>query len=386
MGFKVYSNLSTTTHLDQKSGYVSETGEPYLNGYTYLKKLGNSSAKTSDGQTIMPVNDPTYWSWWTSQIRPWAVELAVGKFKEELHNRTTAALGIAIAQWDQTLGMAKKRLSVLGNFARKIPGASLVLVTGGYAARRQALRSLGRSLNIPSNNSDLRRLQKRSGEEWRRRLKTPGDLWLEFWFGWSASVADLSAAAKVLSDPRPLVRVVKGKVRKVWSKVVKNLGSHGTHHTDDVRLDVSAGVSGQVTVQNPNIYLANRLGLVNLAAVAWDAIPFSWVAGWFGNFQKFLEQLTWDAGLTIPQSTRYVGTRIELTMKRDGQWRLKSGQLTRVSGTATLYAKDRSKGWDGTVKIRLHAPRGNLTRCLSLGSVLLQKLSSFSTPLQYRRA
>lgn len=386
MGFKVYSSLSASSHLDQKSGYVSDTPEPYFTGFTYNKKLGNSRGTYEDGRYVMPVNDTTLWSWWIGTCRPDAAQKAVGKFKEKLYNDTTASLGIAIAQWDQTLGMAKKRLSMLDNFARRLPGATLILLTGQYAARKRALTLLGRSLNVPSNSSDLKRLQKRSGDEWRKRIRSPGDLWLEFWFGWSASVSDLQSVAKVLSDPAPLVRRVRGSHVAYYHRKDNTTGVNGTWLRTDSEIRVSAGASGTVTVSNPNAYLANRLGLVNLAAVAWDAIPFSWIVGWFGNFKQFLDQLTWDCGLNIPSSTRYIGTRMELKMTRTGQDRNSQGKLYRVNGNAVLYAKDRSKGWSGVVKLRFNPPSGNLTRCLSVASVLFQKLSKFSTPIDLRRA
>lgn len=386
MGYKVYSSLSASSHVDQKVGYVSDTPKPYIKGNSYSKKLGNSNGTLENGQIVMPVNDNLLWTWWTSSCKPIAVERAVGKLKEKIYNDTTASLGIAVAQWDQTLGMAKKRLSMLDNFARRLPGAALVLLTGQYAARKRELTLLGRTLKVPSNSSDLRRLQKRSGDEWRKRIRSPGDLWLEFWFGWSASISDLQATARVLSDPAPLVRRVRGSHVSYFARRDNTLGANGTWLRTDSEIRVSAGASATVTVANPNAYLANRLGLVNLAAVAWDAIPFSWVVGWFGNFKQFLDQLTWDCGLEIPSSSKFIGSRMELKMTRTGQDRNSSGKLYRVNGNAVLYAKDRSKGWSGSVKLRFNPPTGNLTRCLSVASVLFQKLSKFSTPIEYRRA
>lgn len=386
MGFKIYSNLSSPSRLDQKSGYVSDGKAPYVEKFTYSKKFGNSSGTYEDGRMVMPVNDPVGWSWWTSYVRDQAVRLAIGEFKERVFNNATASLGISIAQWDQTLGMASKRLNTLTNFARRLPGASLILLTGDYMRRKRALTALGRSLNLPANNSDLRRLHKRSLAEWRKIIRTPGDLWLEFWFGWSATVSDLSNVANVLSDPQPLVRVIRAGKPSYYERKVRENGSSGDWLQTVTEIRVSAGVSGTVTVTNPNAYLANRLGLVNLAAIAWDAIPFSWILGWFGNFKEFLDQLTWDTGLTVPQSTRLVGTRMELKMTRTGQVRSAAGKLYRVNGTSHLMASDRSKGWSGSVRLQFSPPTGNLTRSLSVASVLFQKLSKFSTPIDYRRA
>lgn len=385
--FKAYDTLNSTTHVRQKNGYVTSGSDFKKPTPSYFSAFGSTSAKTSWGQVIMPANDTTVRSKYWPKARTTAVARAIGDFKESMYKDKKASFGIAFAQWDQTLGMMSKRLHTLNNFARKIPGASIVLVTGDYFRRKAALKQLARSLNHPSNSADMQRLYKRSGDRWREIIRTPGDLWLEFWFGWSATVSDLKSGADVLADPAPLMQVVKGGGAGFEARSVFTPGSNGTFHYTRYEAKVFAGVSGTVTVTNPNLYLANRLGLINLASVAWDAIPFSWVVGFFGNFQEFLESLTWDAGASVPMSTRFTGTRAELSMERFGVWRNPTtGKTESVRGASKVYIRDRLQGWSGNVKLTLRAPIGNATRCLSLGSVLLQKLSTFSTPIQYRRA
>lgn len=381
--FKMYDSTSTPSFLSLKNGYVEV--KPYVGNNFYTKREGRSLARYDHGGVIMPVNDSAAWTWCQKGPIAKAIEFAVGDFRSEMFNNGSASIGIGIAQWDQTLGMASKRFGTLVNFAKRLPGASLLLVTGDYLRRKRALKALARSLNHPSNSSDMRRLYKRSVYDWRNRIKTPGDLWLEFWFGWSAIVADLSAVSKVLSDPEPQAVKLRGRSKVYDRKVFRTNGADGTWNQTTYEARVRGGASGTMTVLNPNAYLANRLGLVNLAEVAWDAIPFSWVLGWFGNFQTFLKSLTWETGVTVPMNTRLAGTYTILNLLRVGEYRNTLGVLTRFKGDCQITDSSRSKGWSGNPRLRLTPPTGNLTRVLSLSSVLLQQLSNFSIPVQFRK-
>jgi hypothetical protein len=66
-------------------------------------------------------------------------------------------------------------------------------------------------------------------------------------------------------------------------------------HKGKVR--VRCGV--EVQVDNPNLYLANKLGLTNPALIVYDAIPFSFVVNWFVTIEQFLSQMNMFAGVTV---------------------------------------------------------------------------------------
>ncbi len=67
----------------------------------------------------------------------------------------------------------------------------------------------------------------------------------------------------------------------------------------------------EVTISNPNLYLANNLGLANPAIVVWELIPFSFVVDWFVTVGQFLENGSAWLGLTVTKPyTTYGGTRL----------------------------------------------------------------------------
>jgi len=52
-------------------------------------------------------------------------------------------------------------------------------------------------------------------------------------------------------------------------------------------------------VDNPNLWLANRLGLINPATVIWDLIPWSFVVNMFVNVNQMVSSVTDEVGLNI---------------------------------------------------------------------------------------
>lgn len=67
------------------------------------------------------------------------------------------------------------------------------------------------------------------------------------------------------------------------------------------------------TLENKNLFLANRLGLVNPAAVAWELVPFSFVVDWFTNFGGYLDGFTDLVGLSYTDAYTTTYDRLEIT-------------------------------------------------------------------------
>lgn len=58
-------------------------------------------------------------------------------------------------------------------------------------------------------------------------------------------------------------------------------------------------LQARVRISNPNLYEANRLGLTNPAAVAWEVVPFSFLIDWFVNVGEVIGGYTSELGLEI---------------------------------------------------------------------------------------
>lgn len=113
--------------------------------------------------------------------------------------------------------------------------------------------------------------------------------------------------------------------------------------TDNYRTQLLA----TVYIDNPNLALANQLGFVNPATVAWELVPFSFLVDWFVPVGRFLSTWTDFAGYQFlePTTTRYVTTTYVFTKSnsRDGVTYVEDKTRTtvmRTSGIATPSITD----------------------------------------------
>lgn len=186
-----------------------------------------------------------------------------------------AAMALTLMDYNKSIDMIAKRTKQLLSFAKSV-------------ARLDPIRAY-QALNLPR------------GKLTKSHFKAPADLWLEFTFGWVPLVEDIGAAIEVLQG-FPRYERVKGAKSTVFTTVAPwDGGSSATTFTKQITI-----LSGGLRITNPNLLLANQLGFVNPAAVAWDAVPFSFVIDWFIPVGKFLNSFTADLGFGIeePMITR----------------------------------------------------------------------------------
>ena len=124
-----------------------------------------------------------------------------------------------------------------------------------------------------------------------------------------ASGADYQSCLETLSDPWPPSRRVS--VKKPW-KVgretdVSVVGPDQIVVAWDA--DGHEAFTARVEITNPNLWLANKVGLVNLPGVLWDIIPWSFLVNMFTNMGSVVNQMTDLAGVTLHGTS--LTTRIE---------------------------------------------------------------------------
>lgn len=122
--------------------------------------------------------------------------------------------------------------------------------------------------------------------------KSLGNKWLWYSYGVKPLVQDIYNGMDVLTRPAPEMKV-SGSGSASGSQNVG--GFYSTRY--DFRSSVR--ISAYVRVSNPNLWLANQLGLLN--PVQWfnEAISFSFVVDWFSNLSQVIMQMTDFAGLEI---------------------------------------------------------------------------------------
>lgn len=135
--------------------------------------------------------------------------------------------------------------------------------------------------------------------------------WLEVSYGVIPTYQDIYSAVDVIQNPIPPLRI-KGKGSS-FTKERYKLGPNGyTRYL--LRRDTfcASSYGTEVAVSNPNLYLANQLGLVNPLSFLLERTAFSFVANWFINLDQFMSQGTDFYGLALQNqytSTRQIQTK-----------------------------------------------------------------------------
>ncbi len=218
-----------------------------------------------------------------------ALNSARGEFLEKLGS--SAELAVNLAERNQAMRMITSRLQQLARAANTL--------------RKYGPVPFLQELTLDPDANQLKNARKRQ-KRWTKR-KDVANTWLEYHFGWEPLVKDIWSAVDFLQKPIPL-----GKVSATGRRVPLDTGHvkqtfsgnfFGTYAwTTDINVfrgGIKARIGGDVSVTNPNLFLANRLGLVNPALVAWELIPYSFVVDWFINVGDFLKSYTDGLGISV---------------------------------------------------------------------------------------
>lgn len=174
-------------------------------------------------------------------------------------------MGVTLASWKQSRDM---------------------IISRANSMRRMVDSSIG---HLEGNPGALRRLK-------REREPLAGQV-LEGEFGWKPLAQDIHAA---------LFTVCKDGIPDEWitsraKGTIFDSNQVGTNPVSRNSWDGRAWVtySAKVAISNPNLWLLNRLGLINPATVALDLIPWSFVTAMFINQNQMVNSITDEVGLTV---------------------------------------------------------------------------------------
>lgn len=203
----------------------------------------------------------------------WAIptaNAAYSNFREAAIGQNSQ-LGTFIAEGRKALGMVANR--------------ALMLYHAYLALRKGRFAYFLRELKLNPRNRQRQRL--------RQTADNAADLWLEYWFGWSPSLDDIYSSLMVLEKDIPSGRY-HGQSITARNALVR---SGIIYHTENVSYVCKMG--GTVTLSNPNIALAAQLGLVNPVSIAWNLVPFSFLADWVFDVGVWLESFTDFLGFDV---------------------------------------------------------------------------------------
>lgn len=284
LDYKSLSGQKISPKGSMQSTYSSETGK----ATGYYSTVGRwHSLSSAQGIAVMQslVNSfsgelmPAYWG---------AYAKAYGKLQEDLGAQAQNLT--AIAEMSSSLEMITKRITSM---------------TKAYAALKK-----GRFRDFLNLLSVQEPLRKHRRTRWTNSQEASA-LWLEYWFGWAPAVMDIYTSLELLYNLTPFVeRSFEAKGSGLaWKPFTEDKapGSYNSHSWD---AKVYVRLSGTVTVSNPNLFLAARLGLLNPMSTALELVPFSWLLNWVSNVGGYVSAWSDDFGLTYTNTMQTVHCKV----------------------------------------------------------------------------
>lgn len=124
---------------------------------------------------------------------------------------------------------------------------------------------------------------------------------LEVEFGWRPLFGDVHAALSTVCQADLPSGWVASRHKEAFSKTVKGDPSHGNMERQVFTGWKMTSYGAKVSVTNPNLWLLNRLGIINPAAIAWDLVPWSFLVNQFINVNALLNSVTDTVGLDVSE-------------------------------------------------------------------------------------
>lgn len=199
-----------------------------------------------------------------------------------------------------------------------------------------------------------------------RELWTPkkaASLHLEIIFGWTPLLTDIHAATTSVIELANVRGTISASVTDTWH-------DRPNANWQDIEMKVRSTRSAMYTVSNPNTWLAERAGLLNPAAVAWDLVPWSFVVNMFVSTGQLVNSITDFAGLAFDNDT------VTRTCSYRGTWDAAS------LGKATQFMKGvdqrREFGADQRPPLVFRLPEVNWYTASMAASLFTQKIGKIS--------
>lgn len=270
------------TYFRYKSGY--KQSRPFDLPLAYDFRTGSCSrtgTHTYDARTLAAgfdmIQQVGMWDTWTH-----LENAAYDKFKSHVSDQ--ASLGVSLAEIGQSYSMISTRAAQILGFARRLSRLD-------FAGAARVLQMSSTPKGVSTKKSFSRN-------------------YLEYHFGWSPLIGDMYNVAEVLQTPIKSVKVhvMVGDPSKRYDLSTPSKGSNpAAWYPSNLTWDQHRYWHGarkvycgaELFVSNPNLWLANQLGLVNPAVIAWELVPYSFVVDWFANVGQVLQSFTDFYGLTL---------------------------------------------------------------------------------------
>lgn len=271
------STLNGLTIWREKSRYVWTRDAQFPNvvrDHAHVRERGFVTSISWPPALVgmVPTSAPEGFGAVSSQFAPLEQE-TYAKLRGKLY-KGSAALGVTMASWKQSREMIVDRYRQMSLQSDRFERRAHTVI------KRTRLSKNRRRVNI--------------------EMSKLGSQYLEMVFGWQPLLTDIHAAVSTVIHSQPDTQRVTARARgHVSGETVIQVGRRWRGFNGSIACTRSATVE----ISNPNRFLADRAGLLNPAAVAWDLVPWSWVVNLFSNMGTLVNSVTDFAGLSFPSSS-----------------------------------------------------------------------------------
>jgi hypothetical protein len=199
----------------------------------------------------------------------------------------------------ETSGWAEN-IAQLGAAKRMFVGRAVQLSHFVGALRQRRFKDAARILRTPEPSNVSHR-------------KAISQNFLEYEYGLKPLISDVQNSLKTLTTTEFEVRKIRGRASERFVYLYAIGGSFGSNpkysYFQRKRAEATLTITcrAQARITNPNVFLANQLGLFDLA-LPWKLIPFSFVVDWFINVEQCASAYTAWLGVELldPHYTEFV--------------------------------------------------------------------------------
>lgn len=250
--------------------YISRQPKPWIHRLSYRREmLKNSAGADWVGLTLDNQNSVIYVAEWDG---------VYARAYDRFYSRVGAK-----AQMMMNLMDLPKTVQLFRDSIRTIASTARYL-------KRGDLRMVYRTLAVDPTSKQHVRLQK---------SVTASNRWLALQFGILPVVNDIYSCIDILQRDFPS--------DALSATYAKSLPWEVSNDSLTVEIEgftrVSARILANIRISNPNVFLANQLGVLNPAGVAWDALPGSFILDWMLPVGKFCNSLSNDWGMELVEPT-----------------------------------------------------------------------------------
>lgn len=295
------------TQYYRKRFSVNLHGQPYeqtyraflRNGYVQKPPYVDTSVRTDIGEALDGFSDASSWNVEAdaSDAATQATNNARAKFVSKLGDASSFGATLT-AELKSTWGTVVSSIVTALTAARQVSRGDLIA----------ASHTLGFRPPVVRERVTTRRRRRRGGkysktyqirEYWvmpdgRRVLKNLGNRWLWYSYGVKPLVQDIYNGMDVLTREHPRGTKVSGHGSGTY-----RYGNPYDWYKNQYTWQSSVRITAYVSVNNPNLWLANQLGLINPVQMFNEGIRLSFVVDWFSNLSQIINQMTDFVGLDI---------------------------------------------------------------------------------------